>query len=83
MNLRPQILQALRELHIQAGMLTGETRIKEDLDMDSTELVEMAVILEKLLRITIDDAAFTRLRTIDAIEHFLQTRISIAEPVKE
>ena len=43
MNVYDQTINVLSELHIDTLGATIKTRLKEDLEMDSTELVEMAV----------------------------------------
>lgn len=72
MNVRAEILHAMQDLHINIAKINTATRLKEDLDMDSTELVEMAVALEKRLPLTIDDAALGKLHTFGELEQFIQ-----------
>ncbi|MBE3561757.1 MAG: acyl carrier protein [Ktedonobacteraceae bacterium] len=73
MNIRNEILRAMRDLYINTDDVSSETRLREDLSMDSTELVEMALVLEKRLPILIDDATFAKLRTFGEIEQFVQS----------
>jgi acyl carrier protein len=75
MDLRAEILRIMDELHISTTNIGDNTRLKEDLEMDSTELVEMAVLLEKRMRVVIDDAAFVKLRTFGEVERFMQSRM--------
>lgn len=72
MNIRAELLHVMQDLHIDISKVTPTTRLKDDLDMDSTEIVEMAVALEKRLPLTIDDAALGKLQTFADVEKFLQ-----------
>lgn len=75
MDVYDQTIDILSELHIDTTGATSGTRLKEDLDMDSTELIETAVVLEKHFAISIDDAAFSRLSTLGDIIQFVQSRL--------
>ncbi len=73
MDIRTELLCALKDLAIEADYISSETRLREDLEMDSTELVELAVALEKRLSIEIDDAIFGKLATFGEVEQFLES----------
>jgi acyl carrier protein len=71
MNIRTELLCAMEELSIDTGHIGDETRLKEDLEMDSTELVELALVLEKRFSLPIDDAVLSKLSTFGKVEAFL------------
>ncbi len=73
MNIRAELLCAMKDLAIEADCISSETRLREDLEMDSTELVELAVALEKRLSIEIDDAILGKLSTFGEVEQFLES----------
>jgi acyl carrier protein len=73
MNIRTELLAAMKDLAIETDSLTSETRLREDLEMDSTELVELAVALEKRLSLKIDDATLSKLTTFGDVEQFLES----------
>ncbi len=75
MNVYDQTINVLSELHIDTLGATIKTRLKEDLDMDSTELIEMAVALEKHFSIPIDDTAFLRLSTLGDIIQYIESSL--------
>ena len=77
MNLRAELLHAMIDLAIDTDHISSETRLREDLEMDSTELVELAVVLEKRLSLSIDDAALGKLSTFGEVEQFLQSLASV------
>lgn len=76
MNVRSEILRVMDDLSIDTSDLSEETRLREDLDMDSTEMVEIAVGLEKRLSVVIEDAVFTRLRTFGDMVQLVQSSLS-------
>ena len=76
MNVRSEILRVMDDLSIDTTDLSEETRLREDLDMDSTEMVEIAVGLEKRLSVVIEDAVFTRLRTLGDMVQIVQSSMS-------
>ncbi len=75
MNVYDQTINVLSELHIDTLGATIKTRLKEDLEMDSTELVEMAVALEKHFAISIDDTIFLRLSTLGDITQYIESSL--------
>jgi len=85
MDICTNILWAIKELAIDTSHVTSETRLKEDLEMDSTELVELALVLEKRFSTSIDDAVLGKLSTIGKVEQFLQslTGVLVGSSVKE
>jgi acyl carrier protein len=77
MNIHAELLSALCDLAIDTSQISGETRLKEDLEMDSTERVELALALEKRLTLSIDDAIFGKLSSFDEVEQYLQSLAGI------
>ena len=77
MNIRTELLCAMKDLAIETDAISSETRLREDLEMDSTELVELAVALEKRLSLEIDDATFAKVSTFGEIEKFLESLASV------
>lgn len=76
MNIRAALLGALKDLAIDTTHVNSTTRLKEDLEMDSTEMVELAMVLEKRLSLSIDDALLGKLSTFAEVEQFLQSLAS-------
>ncbi len=77
MNIRTELLYAMKDLAIDTDYIRSETRLREDLEMDSTELVELAVVLEKRLSLSIDDAILGKLSTFGEVEQFLESLASV------
>jgi acyl carrier protein len=57
------LLDILRELKIDPVGIEPDTRLREDLEIDSTEMVEIAVAIEKRLPVSIDTDRFLALKT--------------------
>jgi len=57
------IRTVLRELEIDTSGVDGHTRLREDLQVDSTELVEIAVALERRAPVALDTDEILALRT--------------------
>jgi len=47
MTTRTTVLQVLRDLEIEVGSVEDTTRLREDLGVDSTELIEVAVAIDQ------------------------------------
>jgi acyl carrier protein len=77
MNIRTELLCAMKDLAIDTEHISSETRLREDLEMDSTELVELAVVLEKRLSLEIDDAILGKFSTFGDVEQFLESLASV------
>jgi acyl carrier protein len=73
MDIHAELLRTMKDLSIHTDTISNETRLKEDLEMDSTELVELSVMLEKRLSLPIDDAALGKLPTFGELEKFLKS----------
>jgi len=70
MDIRDTLADVFRELKIDPTGIEPDSRLREDLEIDSTELVEIAVALEKRLSISIDTDDFLALKTFgDMIGH--------------
>jgi acyl carrier protein len=66
---RAELVAALEELGFDARELADGARFQEDLAIDSTELVEISVAVERKLLVTIDSAALWSLKTVgDLVE---------------
>lgn len=71
MDTRDLLIEILRELKIDPTGVDADSRLREDLDVDSTEMVEIAVATEKRLSIVIDTDQFLRIRTFGGIVDYI------------
>jgi acyl carrier protein len=66
---RAELVAALQELGFEPHDLADGSRFREDLAIDSTELVEISVAVERRMLVTIDSTALWSLKTVgDLVE---------------
>ena len=58
MDARSALLSVLGRLGFERSALQDATQLQDELDVDSTELVEVAIAVEKELGVSIDTASF-------------------------
>ena len=73
MDTRETLIEIFRELKIDPTGVDDDSRLREDLDVDSTEMVEIAVAAEKRLAIAIDTDEFLSLKTFGAVVRYVST----------
>ena len=71
MEVREAVLSTFGNLEFEAGEINDATRIREDLAVDSTELAEIAIALEKTLGVVIDDGKFAQLETFGEVVAYI------------
>ncbi|GAA1028649.1 hypothetical protein GCM10009557_14380 [Virgisporangium ochraceum] len=76
MDIRDTLIDVFQELEIDHTGIEAESRLREDLQIDSTEMVEIAVALEKRLSISIDTDDFLALKSFgDIVGHVSAARV--------
>jgi acyl carrier protein len=65
-------------LGLQAEEITRNARFREDLELDSLDMVEMVTILEEQLGIAMDDTMAEKLTTLGAVVEFIEARHAAA-----
>jgi len=63
-EVRSAVLAVLADIGLEVGSLTDDTRFRDELDVDSTELVEISVAVERRLGVTISSSDFVELDTV-------------------
>lgn len=58
------------------GAAVGGLRLREDLGLDSLTMMEVVMIAEEVLRITISNEELTRLRTLGAVQAFIVEKVA-------
>lgn len=64
MDTNTVVREILVGLEIDVDGIDDQTRLREDLEMDSTELVEVAVAIEAAVPVVIDTNGFLALKTL-------------------
>jgi acyl carrier protein len=71
MDTRDALIEIFHELKIDPTGVEDDSRLREDLDVDSTEMVEIAVATEKRLSVTLDTDEFLQLKTFGAVVRYI------------
>ena len=82
-EIKNKIIEVIAEqLGADAAQITPETRLREDLDMDSLDKVEFCIGLEKEFKVNIPDETLDKIATIqdaaDTIEKLLPKESAFA-----
>jgi acyl carrier protein len=73
MDVRAMLLSIFEQLELAPGDLDDAVRFREDLEMDSTEFVELALTIEKQARVPIDASHFAELSTFGDLVSFVES----------
>jgi acyl carrier protein len=65
----------VKSLHLEPNEVTLEANLKNDLEMDSTEVVELIITLEKEFGIKIGDDEVTNKQTVGEITEILRNKL--------
>jgi acyl carrier protein len=71
-DVRLRFTQLLAELGFDTSNISDATRLREDLNVDSTEIVELTVATENRLAISLSDSPFSELCSIGDMVQFLE-----------
>lgn len=75
MDVRAKLGELLADLGFDIAGRPDGTNLREELDIDSTALVDIAMAIERGLSVTIDGGMFQAVETIDDMVQFVQRRI--------
>ena len=64
-----------KQFHIEPEKITLEANLKVDLEMDSTELVELVVALEKEFEIEIEDGEITVGQSVGDVVQLVRSKL--------
>jgi acyl carrier protein len=60
-----------REVRMKLSVATDSLRLREDLGLDSLTMMEIVMIAEEVLRITVSNEELTKLRTLGDVQAFI------------
>lgn len=63
------------EFDMDAGQINSQTSLTDDLAMDSLEIMELLMALEKKLRITIPAEDITGLKSVGQVAAYLEQKV--------
>ncbi|MEV0322600.1 acyl carrier protein [Streptomyces sp. NPDC050658] len=81
MDVRQNVVTVMRGAGFQSEELTDDQRLAEDLDIDSTELVEVIVALEQHFGISVDADAEGGFHTFRDLVDCVERLLSAGAPV--
>lgn len=64
-----------RDLRVKLRKPNDELRLAEDLGLDSLSMMEIVMLTEDILRITIDNDELCRLRTLGDVTQFIEGKL--------
>jgi acyl carrier protein len=70
-DMRAELVEVLEDLGFDPDGLVDDTRLRDDLEVDSTEMTEIAVVLERRMLVKIDAAHFQTLKTFGDLVEFV------------
>jgi acyl carrier protein len=73
MDVRTALIGLFGELGFQQETLSDETRLREDLAIDSTELVEIAIAIERRVSVRVDTGDFHSLDTFGEMVELVES----------
>lgn len=65
----------MKSLDMKPGEVTSEANLKEDLEMDSLEIVELVVALEKEFKVQIGDGTISNKNCVSDVIKVVQDRL--------
>lgn len=75
---RGQLVEVLRGLGFEPAELSDDARFREDLAIDSTELVEISVAVERSLLVSIDSETLWSLKTVGDLARLVDSSSAVA-----
>ena len=78
-EVRQVVLRALRDVapEVELTGLKPQTRLREELDLDSMDFLNFAIALHEALGIEISETDYPRMATLDGCIDYLATRLRI------
>ena len=70
----------IAELDVDEAQVVPKARLREDLDADSLDVVELVMALEEAFEIEISEQQSEKLRTVEDVIHCVQDQVKIKEP---
>jgi acyl carrier protein len=76
-NIQSKIVALLADIaDVEPTRLSGSTNLRNDLDIDSTEMVSVTVAIEQAFKLSLDSDEVQTFRTVDDICNCVSVRLS-------
>lgn len=66
----------VENFELDPGLVVPTARLKEDLDLDSLDGVDLVVAIEKEFEVLVEDETVTRMLTVGEIQDYVVARLS-------
>ncbi|MCO4748290.1 MAG: acyl carrier protein [Proteobacteria bacterium] len=66
----------LEEFELEPAQLVPEATLREDLDMDSLDALDLTVLLEKEFEVDISEDDLVKMRTVADVREYVRTRFA-------
>jgi acyl carrier protein len=75
-EVRPIVIDALRRIapEIDAGMIEGKERLRDQVDLDSMDFLNLVIDLHKQLGVEIPETDYPQVATLDDMVRYLVRR---------
>lgn len=79
MNVLDEVKKALRKVNpgLEEGKIVQGALLKEDLDIDSLDLVEVAMALEDIYSLTLQEDEMDGIKTVGDIVSLVEARLKV------
>ena len=79
MNVLDEVRKALRKVNpgLEEGKIVPAAMLKDDLDIDSLDLVEVAMALEDVYGLTLDEDEMDGIKTVGDIVNLVEARLKV------
>jgi acyl carrier protein len=79
MNVLDEVKKALRKVNpgLDDGKMVSAALLKDDLDIDSLDLVEVAMTLEDVFSLTLQEDEMDNIKTVGDIVSLIEARLKV------
>jgi acyl carrier protein len=67
----------IEEMEIEADLVTGEARLKEDLGLDSLDFVDIVVIIERIFGFKIKPEEMATVNTVNEFTGYIDSKVNV------
>jgi len=72
-DMHDRLLEIFQELEFEASDISDDTNLRDELDIDSTEFSEIAVVIERELLVVVNDDELNQVKTFGDLVKFVRS----------
>ncbi len=73
MDMHKRLLDIFHELEFDPDIISDSTNLRDELDIDSTEFAEIAVVIERELLVVVNDDELNQVKTFGDLVKFVRS----------